>query len=481
MTYRRRRCARILATLGPVSSAEDRIEALWRAGADAFRLNMSHGEQAQKAELVERIRRVEARVGRPIAIVADLQGPKLRVGRFHDGSVMLSRGMRFRFDLDTAPGNEERVGLPHPEIFQALKPGAHLLINDGQIRVRVIEADPAAAETEVEVGGRLSDNKGVNLPDVVLPLAALTEKDRADLDFMLTQDIDWVALSFVQRADDIAEARKIVKGRVGVMAKIEKPSAVESIEDILDISDAVMVARGDLGVEMPVEDVPMIQKRIVIAAREAGKPVIVATQMLESMIKSPVPTRAEVSDVANAVEDGADAVMLSAESAVGDYSEEAVAVMDRIIKRAEAMVEPVRSGPQASAHPLNTAEDAITTAAGFVARTVGAKAIVSYTTSGATALRAARQRPPSPILVLTPELATARRLALVWGLHTVKTKDVGSFEEMIGKARRMALRQNFTQGGDRIVITAGVPFGTPGATNVLHIAWVTGDELKSHH
>ncbi|MBB4210887.1 pyruvate kinase [Rhodothalassium salexigens DSM 2132] len=482
-TDRRARRARIVTTLGPASDTPERIEALWRAGADVFRLNMSHGDLADKAAYVRHIRAVEARVGRPIAIMADLQGPKLRVGRFADGAAELVAGAAFRLDLDDTPGDTRRVHLPHREIFQAIDPGHRLLLNDGQIALRVEHVDATGADTTVLVGGRLSDRKGVNVPDIVLPVPALTDKDRRDLDAALEMGADWVALSFVQRAEDVAEARKLIAGRAGVLAKIEKPSAVEQIDAILDLADAVMVARGDLGVELPVEDVPGAQKRIILAAAEAGKPVVVATQMLESMIQAPVPTRAEVSDVANAVEDGADAVMLSAESAAGRYPVEAVTVMDRVIRRAEGMPEEFRTAAHAAAQPIpqprNTAEDAITSAAGHVAQTVRAAAIVSFTSSGSTALRVARQRPRAPILALTPHLAVARRLCLVWGLHTVKTRDVHDFEEMVAKSRRMALRHGFTPGGDRIVVTAGVPFGTPGATNVLHIAWVTGEELSA--
>lgn len=477
-TLRRQRRTRIIATLGPATSTAEAIETLFRAGVDVFRLNMSHGDHAGKKALINRIRGVEKAVGRPIAIMADLQGPKLRIGTFADGPVTLKPGAVFTLDLEDAPGTQKRVHLPHKEVFAALDKGSELLLNDGQIRLMVEKETASKAVCRVIVGGPLSDRKGVNVPGAILPLAALTDKDRRDLDFALANGCDWIALSFVQRPEDVAEARKLVAGRAGVLAKIEKPSAVDRIDGILELADAVMVARGDLGVEMPVEDVPGLQKRIVWSARQAGKPVVVATQMLESMIKAPVPTRAEVSDVANAVEDGADAVMLSAESAVGDFPVEAVSVMDRVIRRAEQVPEEFHTGFHAEPTPDTTASDAITLAARQVCETIGAAAIVTFTSSGSTALRAARVRPCAPILVLTPRIKVARRMALVWGLHTVKTQDVESFEEMIGKARRMALRHKMAMGGDRIVVTAGVPFGTPGSTNVLHISWVSGDELK---
>ncbi|NVJ69211.1 MAG: pyruvate kinase [Alphaproteobacteria bacterium] len=477
ISIQRGRKTRIVATLGPASSSYERIKKLFLTGVDVFRLNMSHGEHKDKEALVHTIRAVERELNHPIAILADLQGPKLRIGLFEEGKVTLKEGQPFKLDLLDQPGTDERVYLPHKEIFDALEVGTHILLDDGKIRLEVEAVEEGRARTRVIVGGVLSDRKGVNVPNAVLPLAALTEKDRRDLTFALQCGVDWIALSFVQRPADVAEAKKLVGKKAAVMAKIEKPAAVESLHEIIELADGVMVARGDLGVEEPLENVPGIQKQIVRAARQAGKPVVVATQMLESMIKSPVPTRAEVSDVATAVLDGADAVMLSAESAVGDYPIEAVQVMDRVASRVEHEPSYFMSGAEERNNPNATTEDAITAAARQVARTVKAKAIVTFTTSGATALRAARERPDAPILTLTPKLAVARRLSIVWGLHTVKTKDVGAFEEMVGKAKRMALRAGLVQAGDRIVVTAGVPFGTPGATNVLHIAWISGNEL----
>lgn len=475
---RRHRKTRIVATLGPASSSREVIRDLFHAGVDVFRLNMSHGDHADKKTLFENIRAVEAEADRPIAILADLQGPKLRVGTFEGGKTELKEGQEFQLDLSEEPGTNDRVGLPHKEIFAALEPGTHILLDDGKIKLNVEEVGEKSARCSVMVGGVLSDRKGVNVPNAVLPLAALTPKDRRDLSFALKEGADWIALSFVQRAADVAEAKKLAGGKAAIMAKIEKPAAVEALDEIIELSDGVMVARGDLGVEEPVEKVPGIQKHIIASAREAGKPVVVATQMLESMIKSPVPTRAEVSDVATAVMDGADAVMLSAESAVGDYPTEAVAVMDRVAMRIEE--EPTYlANRQSREVTLNsTTAEAITAAAGQVAGSVNAKAVVTFTTSGSTALRAARERPSAPILTLTPREDIARRLCIVWGLHTVKTRDIETFEEMIGKSKRMALRHGMAGAGDRIVVTAGFPFGTPGATNVLHIAWISGNELE---
>lgn len=438
---------------------------------------MSHGDQADKTELIRHIRAVEAEADRPIAILADLQGPKLRLGTFAKGREELSEGQTFTIDLDDTPGDNNRVGLPHKEIFAALEPGTHILLDDGKVRLNVEEVSETSARCTVMVGGVLSDRKGVNVPNAVLPLAALTPKDRKDLSFALREGADWIALSFVQRAADVAEAKKLAGGKAAIMAKIEKPAAVEGLDEILELADGVMVARGDLGVEEPVEKVPGIQKHIIATAREAGKPVVVATQMLESMIHSPVPTRAEVSDVATAVMDGADAVMLSAESAVGDYPAEAVAVMDRVAIRIEGEPTYFANRTEHQAALNSTTAEAITAAARHVSGSVGAKAIVTFTTSGSTALRAARERPAAPILTLTPREDIARRLCIVWGLHTVKTRDVETFEEMIGKSKRMAIRNGMAGPGDRIVVTAGFPFGTPGATNVLHIAWISGNEL----
>lgn len=476
----RTRKVRILATLGPASNTQEMIRKLIEAGADAFRINMSHGSHADHAKVIEIIRGLEKELERPTTILADLQGPKLRVGRFEGERITLENGQSFTFDRDTALGTDKRVNLPHREIFEAIEAGTRLLVDDGKLVLRVNSANAERIDTSVEVGGTISNNKGLNVPDVVLPLAALTDKDRADLAFALDHHVDWVALSFVQRPEDVAEARRLIAGRAALLAKIEKPAAIDRLENILELADAVMVARGDLGVELPPEEVPLLQKRIVESARRQGRPVVVATQMLESMITAPTPTRAEVSDVATAVYDGADAIMLSAESASGKYPIESVSIMNRIATRVEA--DPSHS---ARVHftetlPDPTTNDAIAEAANNIVNTVGAEAIVCFTSSGSTARRVARERPTVPLLVLTPSLRTARRLGLLWGAHAVRTRDVSGFEEMVAKAKRMALRHGVAKGGQRVVITAGVPFGTPGSTNVLHIVRLVGDELDRH-
>ena len=470
---RRLRQAKIVATLGPASETPEMIRSLFEAGADVFRLNFSHGSHADHARRVTTIRALEREDGRPIGILTDLQGPKLRVGKMEGGALDLVRGATIRVDLDKTPGNTNRIPLPHPEIFRAISEGTDLLLDDGKLRLRVTEAGTDFAITEVITGGTLTNNKGLNVPNAILPISALTPKDRLDLNFALDQGVDYIGLSFVQRPEDIAEARRLIAGRAAIMSKLEKPAAIEHLDEIVSQSDAVMVARGDLGVELPPEDVPSIQKRIIRECREQGKPVVVATQMLESMISAPAPTRAEASDVATAIYDGADAVMLSAETAAGQYPLEAVAMMNRIILRVEqdpifwAQLETTHQDPEA------TAPDAITAAARQVAHTISAAAIVTYTTSGSTALRAARERPDVPILCLTEKPAAARRLAVAWGVQCVLTEDVQDFNDMVDKACAIAVQYDFARTTKSLVITAGVPFGTPGATNILRIAWIS--------
>ncbi|MEO8248411.1 MAG: pyruvate kinase [Burkholderiales bacterium] len=468
---RRNRNAKIVATLGPASATRETIEALFRAGADVFRLNFSHGTHEDHKKRLDTIRAIEKDLGRPISVLLDLQGPKLRVGTFGKGPITLAAGDKFRFDLERdKPGDQNRVSLPHPEIFAALTEGTELLVDDGKVRLKVDKCGPDFAELTALNAGTISDRKGVNVPGVVLPLSAMTEKDRADLDFGLTLEIDWVALSFVQRAEDIREIKAIVKGRAGICAKLEKPAAIGALEEIVAETDAVMVARGDLGVEMPAEQVPAIQKRIVRACRKAGKPVIVATQMLESMISSPVPTRAEASDVATAIYDGADAVMLSAESASGQYPIEAVSMMNNIIVQVES--DPLYRETIEATHSAPRAEtaDAIGCAMRRVAGLLHVASIVAYTSSGYSALRMARERPDAPIIGITPRLATARQLALAWGVHAVHSHEIEHVDEMTQLACETAREQGFAKAGQTIVISAGLPFGSAGTTNLLRIA-----------
>ena len=476
----RSRKVKILATLGPASSDPDMIRKLMKAGADAFRINMSHGDQGQKAALVEAIRALEKELKRPTTILFDLQGPKLRVGKFKGGSAQLQAGDRFILDRSHTLGTSARVELPHPELFEAIGAGDRILIDDGKVRLKALEGDGGTILTEVQVGGKVSDNKGVNVPDVLVPIPSLTQKDRADLAFALEQKADWIALSFVQRPEDVAEARALIGEKASLLAKIEKPAAIDQLNEIIALSDAVMVARGDLGVELPPEAVPPLQNRIIASARQYGKPVVVATQMLESMINSQSPTRAEVSDVATAIYDGADAVMLSAESAAGKYPCEAVAMMDRIASSAERdPIYPARIHFTETRLEPTTA-DALAGSARQIADTVSATAMVCYTSSGSTARRIARERPAVPLMAMTASQTTARRLGLLWGVHAIHTRDVTSFEEMVAKAKRMALRHKIARGGDRLVLMAGVPFGTAGSTNVIHVVRLIGDELERY-
>ena len=472
---RRRRKTKILATLGPSSNTPEKMRQLFEAGVDVFRINMSHTQHDMLRKMVADLRALSEEVGRPIGILCDLQGPKIRLGKLIGGPRMLTEGERIRLVLGEESDKPEEVPIPHPEIFQAIKQKHALLIDDGKVRLRLLRKADTFAEAIVEVAGEIKDRKGVNMPDTLLPLSAMTPKDRADLDAALSLGVDWIALSFVQRPEDVAELKKIVQGRAGVLAKIEKPKALTSLHGILELADALMVARGDLGVEMPLERVPGLQKQITRAARKAGKPVVVATQMLESMINSPMPTRAEVSDVATAVFDGADAVMLSAESASGAYPVEAVETMDRIAMSVEddelyhSMIEAQRGAPE------KTTPDAIMAAVHEVTETIEARAIVCWTKSGITAMRAARERSASPIIAPTPSLDTARRLCLVWGVHSVPTEDIRDFDDMVKRASNIARQEGFAQAGERIVITAGVPLGTTGATNMLRVAFVTDE------
>jgi pyruvate kinase len=473
---RRQRRTKIVATLGPASADEATIERLFVAGADVFRINMSHTPHDAMRSYVKMIRAVEQKHNRPIGILVDLQGPKLRLDTFADGGAELAHGATFVLDAEKKPGNGKRVHLPHPEVLAALEPGHRLLIDDGKVQLAVVEADAKRAVTRVEVGGRVSDRKGVSLPDTTVALAALTPKDRSDLEAALEAGIDWVGLSFIQRPEDVAEAKKLTRGRAAVLAKIEKPQAVRRLDELMEQADAIMVARGDLGVEMPLERVPGLQKEITHAARHAGRPVVIATQMLESMVASPVPTRAEVSDVATAIYDGADAVMLSAESAAGKFPVEAVQTMNRIAEAVES--DPVYHAAIQSHReaPEPTGADAIAAAARQIAETLDLPAILCLTSSGSTGLRVARERAKPPTIALSPNLSTGRRLALVWGVHCVVTEEAGDIDTQVARACRIAFREGFAKPGQRVIIVAGVPLGTPGATNMVRIAFVGAED-----
>jgi pyruvate kinase len=471
---RRNRRVKIVATLGPASSSPEMIERLFLAGADVFRLNMSHSRPPHDGikNLHAAVRAVEAKVKRPIAILCDLQGPKFRVGEIGGEKVLLKSGATFRFDQTETVGGADRCFLPHPKIFEAIEPGHILLLDDGKIRMQVIDKTASTIDAKVLVAGALSSRKGVSMPDTILPISPLTEKDLADLDFALRLGVDWVALSFVQRGDDVIEARKLIGNGAAIMSKIEKPSAIADLDAVVAASDGLMVARGDLGVEMPVERVPGLQKQITRASRAAGKPVVVATQMLESMITSPVPTRAEVSDVATAVFDGADAVMLSAESAVGQFPIEAIQTMDRIAVEVESDPSYDSILRATRTPPMATGADAIAAATHAVADTLKLAGIICYTATGSTALRVARERPNLPVLGLSPVVGTGRRLAMVWGVHCVLTSDPENQADMVRKACRIAFEEEFAKPGEGVVITAGVPLGSPGATNMIRIAFI---------
>jgi pyruvate kinase len=475
---RRLRRAKIVATLGPASSSAEMIGKLFAAGADVFRINMSHTSQDRMRELIAMIRSVETDTGRPIGILVDLQGPKLRLGTIAGGAIAVKTGDTVVLDSNPAIGDASRVYLPHPEILAAVQVGHTLLIDDGKVRLTVTKAEPERVTTRVDVGGKLSDRKGVSVPDSTIPLSALAAKDLSDLEAALEAGIDWIALSFVQRPEDVAEAKKLTRGRALLMAKIEKPQAVARLAEIIEIADGLMVARGDLGVEMPLEKVPGVQKQMTRMGRATGKPVVVATQMLESMIASPVPTRAEVSDVATAIYEGADAVMLSAESAAGQYPTEAVATMNRIAEEIESdplyreILNAQRPVPEA------TGADAIADAARHIADTLDLAAVVCWTSSGSTGLRMARERPRPPVVALSPNIATGRRLAVVWGIHCVVTEDAHDQDDMVDRACRIAFKEGFAKPGQRVIVVAGVPLGTPGATNMLRIAYVGADDAS---
>ena len=466
----RNRNTKIIATLGPSSSSPSMIHSLFMAGADIFRLNFSHGTHNEQRRKVYHIRQYEKRVGRPIAILGDLQGPKFRIGKFSNSQVFLKNGQRFYLDLNNLPGNENRVFLPHPEIFKSVKQQTNILIDDGKIQLSVNKVNSNQIETEVINGGKISNHKGVNIPKVFIKTSSLTEKDKKDLELCLDLSLDYIALSFIQKPQDIIMLKKIVGKDTAIMSKFEKPLAIERMDEILKHSDAAMVARGDLGVEMPPEEVPIIQKRIVQKCRDFGKPVVVATQMLDSMINSPSPTRAEASDVASAVFDGADCLMLSAETAAGNFPVFSVEIMDRIIRNVENDISYRQLLNSKPVKLEETTSDAISAAASQVVNIVAAKAIFTYTRSGKTAIRAARERPSVPIIGLSPERITSRQLALVWGVHTIHALEPKSFSGMIENACELSKKEKIVKKGDYVVITAGAPIGITGSTNNLRIA-----------
>lgn len=473
---RRQRNAKIIATLGPASSSPEMIEALFEAGVDVFRLNLSHGTHEEHLRSIQIIRSIETRHQRPIGILLDLQGPKFRVGALDEEKIYLEEGKTYAFDLNPQAGTQDRIPFPHPEVYAALKPGMQLLLDDGRLVLEVVHVTAHCIEAIVEIGGVLLSHKGVNIPEISLPVSSLTEKDLKDLSFGLENGVDWIALSFVQRLEDIIEARTLIQKQAKIITKIEKPQALELLEEIITISDGIMIARGDLGVELSLEEIPCIQKRIINACRKVGKPVVVATQMLDSMVHNPAPTRAEASDVATAVYEGADAVMLSTESALGAYPIESTLMMNKIIQRVEG--DPLYHQNKTKTFPAPVIADAIMSAVRQITNVIPISAIVAFTDSGLTALMAARERPKSSILTLTTSLTTARHLSLVWGIYAVIAEPLTNTEQMVRDGTMAAISHNFACYGDTIIITAGVPFGVPGTTNMIRVSRVEPPDAK---
>ena len=468
----RKRFAKILATIGPASAAPENLKLLHEVGVDAFRLNFSHGSHEDHARAIKNIRAIEKDSGNAIAIVADMQGPKIRVGTFEDGEIRLGYGEEITLEHGEEPGKQGLIRMPHPELIVALAIGDALKFDDGKLMVTIIERTKTGLKARVDVPGVLSNKKGVNVIGTVLPVSAMTAKDKIDMEFALSQNVDFIALSFVQKAQDVLDAQAVIQGKAGLIVKIEKPSAVEDIENILNLADAAMVARGDLGVELPLEQVPVVQRKIITVARALGKPVIVATHMLESMIDAPTPTRAEASDVATAIYQGADAVMLSAETAVGRHPATAVAIMDRIIKAAEGDPSYPDFYTRASLRPQPTTNDAISQSIRGIAEVLNCQAVLGYTRTGSTVMRIARERPPCRILCLTPEKPVASRMALTWGVRAVVMSDPKSFEDMLAVTQDIAKQEADAVPGDKIIIAAGIPFGRPGTTDTLKIATI---------
>ena len=469
----RKRSAKILATVGPASSAPDTLRLLHDVGVDAFRLNFSHGSHEDHARSVKAIRAIEKASGNPITIVADMQGPKLRCGEFEGGKIELRYGETIEIIKSDKPGKDGVISMPHQELMDAMEEGHVLKFDDGKLMVTILSNDGKRMKARVDVPGVLKNKKGINVIGAVLPMSAMTKKDKVDMDFALSQEVDYIALSFVQTAQDVIDARKIIGDKAGIIVKIEKPSAVEFLDDILRMADAAMVARGDLGVELPLEQVPVVQRQIIRKARAMGKPVIVATHMLESMIDAPTPTRAEASDVATAIYQGADAVMLSAETAVGRHPATAVAIMDRIIAAAEADPEFWKYFKQVDLPHEATPEDAISQSVRGIAETLNCKAVLGYTQTGSTVQRISRERPPCKIIGLTPRHSTASRLALSWGVIPVVTRDPKGFEDMLTNIQGLAKSDRVNlKVGDKVMVSAGIPFGRPGTTNMLQIATI---------
>ncbi len=467
-----KKSCKIVATLGPASDTPGKIRSLAETGVDAFRLNFSHGNHDDHLKSLQNVRAAETATGKSLPAIADMQGPKIRVGVVNNNQQMLRYNEKVTLVCTDTAAEDGVLPIPHQELFDALKPGDIMMLDDGLVRLTLTESDGKSATARVDVPGKLTNKKGINIPGRRLPIAALTEKDHIDLAFALENDVDYIALSFVQTAEDVAAARKIIGSKAGIISKIEKPSALEELEGIVAMSDAVMVARGDLGVELPLEQVPIAQRRIIRHGRRAGKPVIVATQMLQSMVDSPTPTRAEASDTASAVYLGADAVMLSAESAVGLHPEATVAIMARIIEAVENdefYWDEIYKG-------LGNAEangpGAIAASARHTVDLLGCKAVLASTKTGGTAFAVSRERPRASILGITPDPAAARRISLAWGVEAVVKPDYATFEELTAHAREIATDHTDAKPGDTILLTAGIPMGLEGGTNLMKVIQV---------
>jgi len=463
------RRAKIVCTLGPATSTPERIRALVEAGMDVARLNMSHGSHADHERAYSLVRQASDDSGHAIGIFADLQGPKIRLGKVAAGKVRLEDGADFTITTREVPGDAEVCSTTYEGLPGDVSTGDEILIDDGNVRLEVTAVEGQDVRTRVVVGGAISDNKGINLPGVAVSVPALSEKDKEDLRWALHQTVDFIALSFVRSAADVEDVRAVMREEgifLPVIAKIEKPQAIENIEEIVDAFDGFMVARGDLGVECPLENVPFLQKQVIDVARRHAKPVIVATQMLESMISSPRPTRAEASDVANAVLDGADAVMLSGETSVGEWPVETVETMAKIIESTEKHG---LSRMTAIDWQPRTRGGVIAKAAAEVAERVGAKYLVAFTQSGDSARRLSRYRGPIPMIAFTPVDAVRSQLALSWGVETFKAPEVEHTDEMVRQVDEHLLRINRLKEGELVVLIAGSPPGIPGSTNALRI------------
>ncbi|MFJ2015679.1 pyruvate kinase [Streptomyces nodosus] len=474
------RRAKIVCTLGPATGTYDQIKALVDAGMDIARLNLSHGSHTEHEERYQRVRKASDETGHSVGILADLQGPKIRLGRFTEGPVLLERGDTFTISVEEGTEGDRHIcGTTYPGLAADVTPGERILVDDGKVTLEVTAVDGPHVHTTVVEGGMVSDHKGLNLPGVAVSVPALSKKDEDDLRWALRTGCDIIALSFVRTGRDIKDVHRIMDEegrRLPVIAKVEKPQAVQNIDEIVAAFDGIMVARGDLGVEMPLEQVPIVQKRAITLAKRNAKPVIVATQMLDSMIDNARPTRAEASDVANAVIDGTDAVMLSGETSVGKHPVETVRTMARIVEAAEEDILAKGLSPLTETNKPRTQGGAMARAAAETGDFLGAKFLVAFTQSGDTARRLSRYRSPIPLLAFTPEPATRSQLNLTWGVETFLGPHVDSTDAMVEQVDELLLKYRRCERGDIVVITAGSPPGVPGSTNLVRVHHIGEDD-----